>query len=91
MTNDEITQALKVIVPNAQWSLIGDNYDDIQWDSNDKKPSLDEITQIISQLPKLAAEKKAEEDAAKAAIEAKKQEVLAKLGLTADEVAALLA
>lgn len=31
------------------------------------------------------------EDAAKAALEAKKQEVLAKLGLTAEEVAALLA
>jgi hypothetical protein len=34
---------------------------------------------------------KAEADAAKAALETKKQEVLAKLGLTADEVAALLA
>jgi len=31
------------------------------------------------------------EDAAKAALEVKKQEVLAKLGLTADEVSALLA
>ena len=31
------------------------------------------------------------EDAAKAALEAKKQEVLAKLGLTSEEVAALLA
>ena len=38
-----------------------------------------------------AATRKAEEDAAKAALEAKKQEVLAKLGLTADEVTALLA
>jgi len=33
----------------------------------------------------------AEKDAAKAALEAKKQEVLAKLGLTSDEVVALLA
>lgn len=33
----------------------------------------------------------AEKEAAKASIEAKKQEVLAKLGLTSDEVAALLA
>ena len=39
----------------------------------------------------LVAEKKAEEEANKAALEAKKQEVLAKLGLTSDEVAALLA
>lgn len=49
-----------------------------------------EIAELAYQA-ELAAEKKAEEDAAKAAIEAKKQEVLAKLGLTADEVAALLA
>ena len=49
-----------------------------------------EIAELAYQA-ELAAEKKAEEDAAKAAIEAKKREVLAKLGLTADEVAALLA
>jgi hypothetical protein len=39
----------------------------------------------------LAAEKKAEEDAAAAAFEEKKLAVLAKLGLSADEAAALLA
>lgn len=49
-----------------------------------------EIAELAYQA-ELAVEKKAEEDAAKAALEAKKQEVLAKLGLTADEVAALLA
>ena len=49
-----------------------------------------EVAELAYQA-ELAAEKKAEEEAAKAAIEAKKQEVLAKLGLTADEVAALLA
>ena len=48
----------------------------------------------VADLAKAAAEaeaRRAEDDAAKAAIEAKKQEVLAKLKLTADEVAALLA
>jgi len=49
-----------------------------------------EVAELAYQA-ELAAEKKAEEDAAKAALEAKKQEVLAKLGLTADEVSALLA
>lgn len=49
-----------------------------------------EVAELAYQA-ELAAEKKAEEEAAKAAQEAKKQEVLAKLGLTADEVAALLA
>jgi hypothetical protein len=37
------------------------------------------------------AENAAKEEEAKAVIEAKKQEVLARLGLTADDVAALLA
>lgn len=49
-----------------------------------------EVAELAYQA-ELAAEKKAEEDAAKAALEAKKQQVLAKLGLTSDEVAALLA
>ena len=49
-----------------------------------------EVAELAYQA-ELAAEKKAEEDAAKAALEAKKQEVLAKLGLSADDVAALLA
>jgi tRNA threonylcarbamoyladenosine modification (KEOPS) complex Pcc1 subunit len=49
-----------------------------------------EVAELAYQA-ELAAEKKAEEDAAKAALEAKKQEVLEKLGLNAEEVAALLA
>lgn len=49
-----------------------------------------EVAELAYQA-ELAAKKKAEEDAAKAALEAKKQEVLAKLGLTSDEIAALLA
>jgi tRNA threonylcarbamoyladenosine modification (KEOPS) complex Pcc1 subunit len=49
-----------------------------------------EVAELTYQA-ELAAEKRAEEEAAKTALEAKKQEVLAKLGLTANEVAALLA
>jgi glutamine phosphoribosylpyrophosphate amidotransferase len=49
-----------------------------------------EVAELTYQA-ELAAEKKAEEDAGAAALEAKKLEVLEKLGLTADEVAALLA
>jgi tRNA threonylcarbamoyladenosine modification (KEOPS) complex Pcc1 subunit len=49
-----------------------------------------EIAELAYQA-ELAAERKAEEETAKADLEAKKQEVLAKLGLSADEVAALLA
>ena len=49
-----------------------------------------EVAELTYQA-ELAAEKKADEDAAAAALEAKKLEVLAKLGLTQDEVTALLA
>ena len=49
-----------------------------------------EVAELTYQA-ELAAEKKQAEDEAAAALEAKKLEVLAKLGLTADEVAALLA
>ena len=49
-----------------------------------------EVAELAYQA-ELAAEKKAEEDAAAAALEEKKLAVLVKLGLTADEVTALLA
>jgi hypothetical protein len=49
-----------------------------------------EVAELAYQA-ELATEKKAEEDAATAALEEKKLAVLAKLGLTADEVTALLA
>ena len=49
-----------------------------------------EVAELEAQA-KAAADKKAAEDAAAAALEAKKLEVLAKLGLTQDEVTALLA
>jgi hypothetical protein len=48
-----------------------------------------EVAELTYQQ-KLVAEKEAEEDAAAASLEEKKLEVLAKLGLTSDEVAALL-
>jgi uncharacterized protein YdcH (DUF465 family) len=50
----------------------------------------EEIAELEETAARLEAQK-AEEDAAKIALESKKQEVLAKLGLTADEVTALLA
>lgn len=49
-----------------------------------------ELQEILNHR-ELVASKNAEADAAKAGLETKKQEVLAKLGLTADEVVALLA
>jgi tRNA threonylcarbamoyladenosine modification (KEOPS) complex Pcc1 subunit len=50
----------------------------------------DEVAEMAKQA-KEAEARKAEEAAAAVAMQAKKQEVLTKLGLTQDEVAALLA
>jgi len=49
-----------------------------------------EVAEMAAQA-KEAEARKAEEEAAAVAMQAKKQEVLTKLGLTQDEVAALLA
>jgi len=41
--NYKISRALRVISPNAEWVLIGDNYDDIEWLSDGQKPSWAEV------------------------------------------------
>lgn len=56
-----------------------------------ERPMTDEEYASIKLEQDRIAARKVESDEAAAALEAKKLEVLAKLGLTADEVAALLA
>lgn len=46
--NYRISRALQVISPNAQWVLIGDNYDDIEWLSDGEKPSQAEVEAEIA-------------------------------------------
>jgi hypothetical protein len=47
--NQKITNALLVLRPNAEWSLLGDNYADIQWlDKNQTKPTLAEVEAEIA-------------------------------------------
>ena len=49
MTHKEITKALRDIRPNAEWSLTGDDYADIEWlDKNSIKPTLAEIEAAIA-------------------------------------------
>ena len=51
--NIKITRALLVIAPNAEWSLAGDNYDDLVWLSKGDKPSWAEIeAEINNPTPK---------------------------------------
>ena len=51
--NYKITQALAVIAPNAEWSLLGDDYNDLVWLSNTDKPSWAQVqSEINNPTPK---------------------------------------
>ena len=85
MDNLEISKALLNLTPGALWTLRGDDYANIEWESEGNPPTLAEIEAEIAKLP---AKEKAEADKAeadKAAAQAK----LEALGLTADDLKAL--
>jgi hypothetical protein len=85
MNNETISKALINLAPGKLWTLRGDDYANLEWESEGNPPTLAEIETEIAQLP---AKEKAEADkiaADKAAAEAK----LAALGLTADDLKAL--
>jgi hypothetical protein len=49
MNQDTLTKALKDIRPNAEWSLVGDSYEGLEWlDSIQLKPTLEEIELAIA-------------------------------------------
>lgn len=75
MTNEEITLALLQIAPDAQWRLQGDDYSDIEWYSETKKPTLTQIKNAITNAEADAEKKKAD-----------RQAVLDRLGITEDEL-----
>lgn len=75
MTNEEITKALLAIAPDAQWRLQGDDYSDIEWYSETKKPTITQIRNAITNADAAAAEKLLA-----------KQAVLDRLGITEDEL-----
>jgi hypothetical protein len=75
MTHQEIVNGLTQLGHN-EWVLSGDNYENILWNSDKPKP--------------LLAAVKAANDLAVTNLATAKTNVLAKLGLTADEAALLL-
>lgn len=79
MTNEEITKALLQIAPDAQWRLQGDDYSDIEWYSETKKPTLTQIKNAITDLSNAEQQK-----------QILKQAVLDKLGITEAELRAVL-
>ena len=49
MTGDQISKALHILRPEAQWALTGNNYSTILWFSDDSTaPTLDEIVAEIN-------------------------------------------
>ena len=69
--------------PSSVWELSGDEYENIIWKSNDPKPTQ-------KQLDDLAPIVKAEEVKAEEARDRKRQEVLDRLGITAEELKTIL-
>jgi hypothetical protein len=83
MIHEEIIEALAVLTPKAEWTLSGNDYNDIIWLSNDPQPSLAEIEAEIALIPVRKEKAKIEAESNKAAL-------LEKLGITEDEAKLLL-
>lgn len=81
MSIDYVT-ILTVKYPDAQWTLDGDAYEGLTWLSDTPKPTQDELDALWPSVQQEIANKQAAKEQAKAS-------ALAKLGLTADEIAAL--
>lgn len=75
--NQKIANALIALRPKAEWSLLGDNYEGIEWlDKNQTKPTLAEVeAEIANPTPQP---------------EATVADKLAAAGLTVDELKAAL-
>ena len=82
MNHDQIVQALTNLASEARWQLSGDDFGDIVWIEG-KKPTLEQLEAEIALLP--------EKELAKAEVSAKaKADLLAKLGISAEELAILI-
>ncbi|MFN5251525.1 MAG: hypothetical protein ACK5DE_10785 [Bacteroidota bacterium] len=79
MTNSEITQAILNLNPKAEFVLRGNDLAGLDWLGKDTAPTEAEIIAEIALLPAKAEAKKAAREA-----------ILAKLGITADELAAAI-
>jgi hypothetical protein len=80
----EIVKALNILRPDSTWTLQGEDYSSIEWlDKKTQAPTIAEVEAKIAELPQIEAQAKAAQDAEKAAL-------LAKLGITSEEAALLL-
>ena len=83
MTHEEIIEAIKHLAPQAEWTLSGNDYNDIVWLSDSSKPSLTEIEAEIALIP-------IRKEQAKAAKEHERAALLERLGITEEEARLLL-
>lgn len=82
---EKLVLAIKSLHPEAEFSIVGGDYSTIKWDVLEgTAPTQGEVDKAIAAIEQAEADKEAQTAITK-------QEVLAKLGLTADEVTALLA
>lgn len=79
----EIIRALQILRPNSEWNLVGDDFADIQWLSDDVKPTAKQVADKIAELPAIDEAQANANAAAKAAL-------LNRLGITAEEAKLLL-
>jgi hypothetical protein len=82
--SDELTNAIRKLKPNAEFSFTDNDYSTIQWNNLDgEAPTKMEIDAAIKEI-------KSEKAAAKAKAAIDKTALLAKLGITDDEAKLLL-
>ena len=87
----DISYVLQIKYAGKEYALYGNEYANLEWLDASDKPSLEDLEKAYLEIQDEQETEKANLAANKVELEAKKQEVLAKLGLTADEVVALLA
>ena len=85
MNNIQISQALKKLRPNSEFTFNDNDLDSLIWLSDDEQPTKEQILEAIEQLEK----DKVIEAEAKATTRKSALAKLAELGLTADEIASL--
>lgn len=84
---DYLSEAIFLLRPNAEFSFIDNDYSTIKWDKLDgDAPTQSEITAAIKLVKANEAKAEADKLAAKQSAQAK----LAALGLTEDEVRAII-
>jgi hypothetical protein len=86
----DISYVLQIKYAGKEYALYGNEYANLEWLDASDKPSLEDLEKAYLEIQDEQETEKANLAANKVELEAKKQEVLAKLGLTADEAVALL-